>query len=388
MKDGGHDVGVISVSQSFSVPMILKSFFFKMAGKKTNNIADNYSAVDLLKLAYNKLFNVLTFLSEEQNAGLNIFRIDGFYYLPPSANYNHFGWLKAGNEAVKKYIQRYGKPDVIHAHNALYGGLLAEKVSKEYNIPYIVTEHSTAFARNEIKNKKLLERAKSVYENSKAVFAVSKPFSELLNNMFGITKVQPLPNVLDPYLENLPIERKQSDSDFIFINIAELHPKKDHALLIKAFKGVLKEYPDTKLWIGGDGELKEELKSLVAELGLEHSVKMLGPLNRQQVYECISQADCFVLSSKFETFGVVVIESMLFGKPVIVTRCGGPETLVDDKTGIIVEKEDEMALTNAMKQMVKNHTRYDNNYIRAQVIDKFGRKQFLQTMNEVYKKIA
>jgi glycosyltransferase involved in cell wall biosynthesis len=95
-----------------------------------------------------------------------------------------------------------------------------------------------------------------------------------------------------------------------------------------------------------------------------------------------------VLSSKFETFGVVVIESMLFGKPVIVTRCGGPETLVDDKTGIIVEKEDEMALTNAMKQMVKNHTRYDNNYIRAQVIDKFGRKQFLQTMNEVYKKIA
>ena len=79
------------------------------------------------------------------------------------------------------------------------------------------------------------------------------------------------------------------------------------------------------------------LEALVQEKALTEQVTFLGSLTREQVRQEVSEADAFVLSSEYETFGVVVIEALALGKPVIATRCGGPESIVVPSVGYLVE---------------------------------------------------
>lgn len=386
LKEAGYQVGALSVSLSFSIPMLLKAMVFKIIGKKVNNNADKFSFLELGILAYHKIFKAEKFIKAEVIEGIPVVRIDGFFYGGPKEQKNHFGWTKAGETAYDYYIKKYGTPQLIHAHNAVYAGMLAHKLYVKYKIPFILTEHSTAFARQLIKDKKVLSRIKEVYTESRMLFAVSEPFCNLLNKRFGINRFRCLPNVLDSYLENKDYQPHQNGKkEFIFLNIAELHPKKDHITLLKAFKKVNESFPHSKLWIGGNGELLPELTSFVKNENLTSSVTFLGSLNREEVHKAIVQSDCFVLSSRFETFGVVVIEAMLFGKPVIVTRCGGPEGFVTDEVGQVVNKENENELGKAMLEMISHHKKFKASAIREYTIANFGKKQFLQKVDAAYK---
>jgi glycosyltransferase involved in cell wall biosynthesis len=385
LQDAGHKVGVISISQSFSFTMIAKGLFFKLARKKVNNACDNHSFSGLIKLAYRKVFRPTWFLQQETVRGISVLRIDGLFYRPPVENKNHYGWIKAGLAAYKEYIRLNGVPEIIHAHNAVYAGMLCQAIEKRYRVPYIVTEHSTAFARKVITSEKILQRIKAAYNRSVLLSCVSEPFCHLLNQQFAFNRFRCLHNVLDPDFENREINIQEKNDEFVFINIAELHPKKDHFTLINAFKEVYLKHPQARLWIGGEGILSEELHALVAKENLQEAVRFLGLLNRDQVFDAMGKADCFVLSSKYETFGVVVIEAMLLGKPVIATKCGGPESFVRDFTGIIVNKENKAELVQAMSEMLHRLKRYDAGQIREYAIQTFGAASFLNNVMQLYK---
>jgi glycosyltransferase involved in cell wall biosynthesis len=220
------------------------------------------------------------------------------------------------------------------------------------------------------------------------VFAVSQPFCDLLEKKFPSINFTCLPNVIDPYLEKKPFsnrDNKQKD-EFVFLNVAELRPKKSHKLLIDSFKKLKLQCPDKnlKLWIGGGGELYNELKEYIKQLDLTDDIKLLGPLNRDSVYEVMMKCDCFVLPSEFETFGVVLIEVMLTGKPIVTTASGGPESFVNEKTGIVVERNNVEALSNAMLQIIEKTGNFDPEFIRGYTIEEFGRERFVQRTNKIY----
>lgn len=386
LKENDYKVGALSINQSFSPSMILKGLIYKCIGKKIGNEADNYSLSQLVKLGYNKIFSVHRFIKKENKNGIDIYRINGFFYTPPKENKNHYGWIKAGLAAYKQYVKDFGKPDLIHAHNAIYAGMLADKIHKLYKVPFVLTEHSTAFARGNVTDKSLIKKIKKSYESSILLFAVSEPFCSLLNNFFNINKFQCLPNVLDSFLEKQTYKtRTNTSNEFVFLNIAELHPKKDHMTLLNAFNEVLKVNDKARLWLAGGGVLEQQLKQYVKDMNLENYVSFLGVLGRQGVQDAILSAQCFVLSSIYETFGVVVIEAMLFGVPVIVTRCGGPEAFVNSQVGIVVEKSDPIALKNAMLSMMSNYKEFDRpTEIRQATIEQFGRQKFLRRINKIY----
>lgn len=385
LQEAGHKVGVISIGQSFSYPMIVKALFFKPFKKRVNNACDDYSASELLSLTYRKTFRLEHFLHPENVKGIDVLRVDGFYYLPPVENQNHVGWIKAGITAFKEYIRLNGRPAIIHAHNAVYAGMLAKEIQQKFGVPYIITEHSTVFARKAISKQSILQRIKEAYDNSALLTCVSEPFSRLLNEMFSFNRFQCLHNVLDPDFEGkVQNPNSEKSKNFIFLNIAELHPKKDHQLLLKGFKQVYKQYPHSRLWIGGDGEMADSLKELVQKENLQEAVKFLGLLNRDQVFDALQKAGCFVLTSKYETFGVVVIEAMLLGKPVIVTRCGGPESFVTTETGMVINKENLPELINAMKEMINKAGSYDSRQISEYARKRFGAVSFVNRVSEFY----
>ncbi len=388
LQEAGYKVGVLSVTQAYSIPMLTKSILFKLIGKKTGNNTDYMSLKQVFTLANNKLFNQDKFIFEEKVGNINVLRVEGFYYMVPSDYTNSYGWIKAGLAAFKKYVAKYGLPDVVHAHNAMYAGMLGNAIKSIYKVPYVITEHSTWHARGLIKDKRLHNLMHRAYLKSSGVYAVSKPFCELLTSKFSGVTFNYFPNVLDPFLEAYQYEptAKLTSGNFVFLNIAELHPKKNHKLLIEAFAALKKQskHTNAKLWLAGSGSEHNAIKAQIESLQLQNDIIMLGLLSRQKILEAIQQSDSIVLSSDYETFGVVLIEGMLFGKPVIATKCGGPESFVNDKCGILIETGNAQQLMDAMVWQMDNYSSYNAATIRNYALGKFGAASFLKKIKEIY----
>lgn len=294
-----------------------------------------------------------------------------------------FTWY--GHRLYKRYVAENGVPDIIHVHSIIYAGLIAEKVFIKHKIPFVITEHSSAFARNLISANELLI-AKKVTSSASRKFAVSKKFADLLNNTIGEENLpwEELPNTVNEIFFKKSIKQKLNKSEFRFINIAFMNDNKRQINIIKAFAKICKQYQNAYLTIGGDGPLREQLEYLTTDLGIKDKIKFTGILSREQVMTAISSADAFILSSKHETFGIVVIEALALGKPVIATRCGGPESIIRKEDGILIPVDDINSLTAAMKEIIENHDKYDPCEIRDACKLRYSETEISNKLMQVY----
>ena len=288
---------------------------------------------------------------------------------------------KIVKKLLDKYIKRYGKPDVIHAHNFYYAGLIAQKIKENYQIPYIVTEHSSTYARGLINNE-LFPFILSSSAQASIITAVSSHFAKLLKDELSKQNIQLLPNVVDKLFFKIDTNITKRKT-FTFLNVASLDVNKNHCLLLNSFAVSFKN-KNIDLHIVGEGTLLDDLKKLALNLGVDKQVKFLGRLSQDEVKEEMSKSHCFVLSSSYETFGVVLIESLACGVPVIATRCGGPEDIVDEKNGILVEVNDEVAFSKAMEAMNRNILNYNKKAIIGNTKEKFGEKAFVYNAKKYY----
>lgn len=291
---------------------------------------------------------------------------------------------KSGLELFERYVKKYGKPDIVHVHSILNAGLIAEAIQHKHCLPFVITEHSTEFARNLVQRTQKLNASRVVKKAARCI-AVSTPFAQFLNEYFSTanTRWEVVPNIVQERFLNYKSAQNTKDS-FCFLNICLLTQKKRVDLLIRAFAISFRGDESTLLTIGGDGDQRQELEALVKELGLQKQVIFLGMLTRQQVLEEMSKMDAFVLSSQYETFGVVLIEALSLGRPVIATRCGGPEHIVRESDGILVPKDDEKALASAMQRMKKNYSLYNANDIRIACIERFSEQAVSEQLIKIY----
>ncbi|WP_222908759.1 glycosyltransferase [Pseudomonas sp. DNDY-54] len=323
-------------------------------------------------------------LTVEDDYGLPTYRSHGISWFPRIARIGAWLWIKHGKYLYNEYVKEHGRPDVIHAHSAIYGGCLAFELSTQHGIPYIITEHSTAYARNRISGDlKTLCSAAIAQANYR--IAVSKEFSQLLEGFYNLAHANwnYIANIVNSKFSERPLE-SQGKGKFTFINVASLTKKKSLDILIRAFNVASKENNDIALKIGGDGPEKVKLEQLAISLGINDKVTFLGKLTRDQVVEEMAKSDAFALSSKFETFGVVVIEALALGKPVIATRCGGPESIVRKQDGILVSTDDVVGLAAAMNEIYNNRELYDHHEIRQSCVARFGEKAIAQQLKSVY----
>lgn len=137
--------------------------------------------------------------------------------------------------------------------------------------------------------------------------------------------------------EKLPTKEK------IIFTVSRLSKFKNVDYLINSFTKITKEFPDYKLYIAGEGEEKENLQNLANKLKIEKQIKFLGKTSDKQLHELYAKAQYTVLCSKNEPFGLVPIESMIFGTPVIAHNSGGPqETILDNRTGFLFETKNDL----------------------------------------------
>jgi len=301
-------------------------------------------------------------------------------------------FLAIGLKMFQQYIDENRKPDLIHAHAAIMGGSLALEISRRYDIPYVITEHSSGFARN-IYKKKQLEIAKEAYRFAKARIAVSRSFGQLLERMFpdAFTDWIEVPNIVmsefTPLESNEGKNRLKNRNHFVFLNVGNLNSNKGQRDLLRSFANAFQGNSRVRLRIGGDGPLRTELRQLAEELGILSQIDFLGSLDREQVVEEMRHCDAFVLSSHFETFGVVLIEALACGKPVIATACGGPESIVNDGNGFLVPPKDITALSKALQSIITNYKTFNPEEIARDCHDRFGAESVAVRLQKIYEKV-
>ena len=260
-----------------------------------------------------------------------------------------------------------GQVDIIHAHNgrtALAASVAARLAGRG---KCVVTQHFLAPSHvGRTGPKGLFSRMAHgwVDSHTHAHIAISSAVrdSMIVRGESSSTEVTVVPNgISSPDVTALTTPARIREelgvlADAVFIACASrLEPEKDLITLLEAMP-LLPASPPVKLVIAGAGSMETELRNKIRDWQLGDCCSLLG--FRQDVLSIINAADLFVLPSKAEPFGLVLLEAMSLGKPVIATAVGGPlEIVVSGVTGQLVPPNNPAALATAIQQLVDDPSR-------------------------------
>ena len=301
-----------------------------------------------------------------------------------SFNYHLFG--KKIYKTYLEYIEEYGRPNIIHAHSVFFAGIAAEYISKKTKIPFVITEHLTEFITGGIKHPNDLKISRKIFLNSKKNIVVSEGFKKLLSNKLNLSDnlFEVIPNMVNNLFFETDNLKKINKENPIFFTTSFLTERKNHILMLNAFKLLLVKFPNAVFRIGGDGAIREKLKKYVQNIGIDTSVEFLGELTRERMVMEMSKCDIFLLGSKFETFGVVLIEALAAGKPIITTDSVGPRDIVNVNNGIIVSELEFSPFYEAMMKMLVEYEKYDSQTIKNDCRLKFSEEKIINSLKTVY----
>lgn len=276
-------------------------------------------------------------------------------------------------------LKSFGKPDIVHAH--FYSiAAIATIIKKKYHLPLVVTEHSSKLNKPAEEISELDKRlAIQAYQNCDQLICVSETLRRNILKNFQQDSIV-IPNMVDNSVFQCP-ETTPETSPFVFVAVGNLIPIKAFDTLIEAFAQV-KE--NAKLYIIGDGPEKERLKKQIDTLQLGDHIELLGQLERTEINKVYQKSHVFVLPSQSETFGVSYIEAMYAGLPIIATRCGGPESFVDESNGLLVPVNDIDSLAIAMNKMHQNYSNYNSKKISESCIERFSPTVIANKLITVY----
>lgn len=363
----------------------VSGLFFKRLTKLLNldhKVGLIYVEQQSLKFFFNNIFRGYFFTEDVIEEGVLTYR----YYALNLLNQYKIGsliWIWLSKQLAKKYIKECGVPDVIFAHNVFNAGIAAKQISDIYKIPYVITEHSSSWLYGGI-NSNSLKIAEYIFENSICNISVSSSLKISIQRLISGLEFIVIPNVVNTDLFKINLEKNEK---FTFLNIGHLYENKGHYYLISEFKKFIEINNNSQLLIYGIGPERNNIVKLIRNLKLENHVFLMGNAFPKELSSILGKAHCLVSSSKKETFGVVLIEAMSCGVPVIATRSGGPEDFVFEFNGLLVNYGIPDDLSNAMIKLFSNHNSYDPKLIRQYTIDNFGEFKVKDTLNNLLFKL-
>lgn len=153
---------------------------------------------------------------------------------------------------------------------------------------------------------------------------------------------------------------------FVVGSLARLDPPKDIETLLLAAQSAIKEQAGIRVLIYGDGPLRSSLETLAYSLGLSSYVEFRGAFTKNDLTKIMMEIDIVVLSSHYEGFGVVLVEGMAFGKPVVATAVGGVTDVIEHEvTGFLVPPRNPEALADAIVTLSRDHQLFNKMSLAA-----------------------
>ncbi len=281
-----------------------------------------------------------------------------------------------GIKNLVKKLYRDFKFDLIHAHVTLPDGYTAMELAQDLDIPFVVTIHGADLYITIKKNTGCLYALKQVFKRADRIILVSNELKKILSNYFEVSdkllvigngipinKIYTCKDNIDP--------SNNKNKGFMLLSVSCLIERKGIDYNLRALSKLINKYPELRYIIVGDGIEKDKLRELAKELGVYERVEFTGMLSHDDVLKYMKEADIFSLPSWNEAFGVVYIEAMACGKPVIGCEGEGLKDFVRNfETGLLVKPKDVDSLAEAMDFLLTNPD-------KAKEIGERGRKLVL-----------
>ncbi|MBM4241498.1 MAG: glycosyltransferase family 4 protein [Euryarchaeota archaeon] len=284
--------------------------------------------------------------------------------------------------------------DLIHAHWLIPNGFGALFLKKIHKIPYISTIYGEEVYLS--KSYKFGFLMRSFVENSTRSIAISDAtFKSCMDIGLKKDKFEIIPFGVDnKFFKPLSIDREKNK--FQILSVGYLIERKGFEYLIKSMKDVLKKYKGVKLKIVGSGPLEKKLKKVVHDLELNGNVEILENVSDEELLKLYNSSDLFVLPSiidsqgNTEGLGVVLLEAMACGLPVIGSDIGGiPDIIEDGETGLLVGEKDVEGLSRAIIGLIENENLREKLAIKGSelVTEKFSWYKVAESYLKVYRLI-
>ncbi|MBW8362368.1 MAG: glycosyltransferase [Kaistella sp.] len=288
-------------------------------------------------------------------------------------------------QAYKKGFAKLEKPDLVHA-NVLHNSMLfAVYLKKKIKIPFVVTEHWSAFL--EINRHKLSQSqlfvAKNIAKNASLIIPVSHFLMKDLKAIGLQNKMRVVENVVDTDLFQV---KEHKNDRFVFLHISNLVKLKNPEGIINTACRLYAEIPDFELQIGGDGDV-ESINKLIREKLASHFIKTFPLLTLNEVSEKMRSSDCFILFSEYENFPCVLLESLSAGTAAIATNVGGIPEIINDSNGMLISPSEE-ELFEAMKKVLKKELNFASpQKLHDEVVNRFSMEEIARKFDLIYREI-
>lgn len=279
-----------------------------------------------------------------------------------------------------------GPIDLIHAHVSYPAGYVSFLLSQYYNIPYLITEHMGPFPfdRYVIKGRPIPEIDQAI-NLADQVIAVSDTLANRMKK-FGYRRPVVIPNMVD---EDIYVMAKafKSKKKFRFLTLSNIELSKGIEDLLNAISIWGPSKDEVEFVIAGYGNDRDQFINKSKELGIDEIVSWPGRIARKDVPEIMAECDAFVLPSHHESFGIVYVEALACGRPVIATRCGGPEMIVNSNNGRLVPIGDASCLAKELKWMYENIENFQPGQIRAYFMENYSKKAVITQITDQYERL-
>lgn len=262
---------------------------------------------------------------------------------------------------IRKLVEEiYGdfKFDVIQSHVALSDGFAGMMLKRQYNRPLVVTVHGDDLQVTIYRGAGCYKALARVFQNADKIVTVSAKLKRLIEDNFGFPqKLIVNNNGIKPdeiTSGNTELASRYAGSQVI-LSVSYLNTEKGLELNIKTIARITSKYPALKYLVIGNGPQAFALRKLSHDLNLENQIEFLGELTHDKVMQYMTIADIFSLPSWNEGFGIVYIEAMAHGKPVIACEGEGIADVIEHgETGLLIKPKDVESLTQAMDFLLSN----------------------------------
>lgn len=295
-----------------------------------------------------------------------------------------------GFELVK---QKQGLPTLIHLNIVLPAGLGVLYLHKKHKIPFVVNEGWTGYMKEDGNYRGFFVKyfTQKIIKAASAILPVSKDLQEVMQSHGLKGKYKTIPNVIQTDVfdirptSSLALSAVEGSS---FIHVSTFDSRQKNVIgILNAFKKALKKNSGLSLVLVGDGEHKQELQAFVKDHKLEKNIAFKGKLQAEALAALFNKCKALIMFSNYESFGVVIGEALACGLPVISTKAGGLSNVLNKEQGILVEKNNEAQLCEAILTIAEDKVSYDKSVLRNFVTERYSEAVIALELKKLYQDV-
>jgi glycosyltransferase involved in cell wall biosynthesis len=325
----------------------------------------------------------------------NLFEVIVYYKkitskVPLLSNFRKFKTqLTAYKKGFEIILTEFKKIHLVHLNVIFPAGIFALNLKKKMNIPYIITEHWTAFLKSD--PNKITDIQKHYINKISTKAHCICPVSEDLKSAmieFGINEnFKVIPNVVDTEL----FQYRKKTTDNKLFKILHVSNLKDEQKNISGLLRVIKQLSNTKdnfiITIAGNGDIDTFRKKAKELIIPDKVIRFDGEKTTSEVAALMNENDLFLLFSNYENLPCVISEALVSGLPVLSSNVGGIGEMINDKNGILIEKGNEEALLSQLNKLINNYSLFDTEEFSKKASEIYSYETIGKSYYSIYKSI-